>query len=143
VARPAVQTSGFKELRRDLRKVDKALPRELNKQLRQAVAPAAEDAARRAPRSDRDRSGWAYKRHLADTIRPYATARSVGLRSPAPHARIVERGGRRPLDTRHRANWTQVAGRHFMDDAIRGRVDEVVDAIGDAVENVASRAGWR
>jgi HK97 gp10 family phage protein len=140
----SVEVEGLRDLMRDLRKLgDKDAAREVRGALKKAAAPIAADAARRAPRSDRDRRNWKYKKHLADTIRPAVQGNKVFIRSPAPHGKTVHWGGRHPADTHNREKWVVVRGRPFISDAVEAHADRLVDMIGDGLEDAAVKNGWR
>lgn len=73
----------FKDLRSDLRKIDRAANRTLNQGLREAMKPTAAKAAALAPH----RTG-----RLAASLRPFAVARGAGVRSRLPYANPIHWG---------------------------------------------------
>lgn len=138
-----VEVVGLKDLLRDLRQFgERDAAREVRSELRRAVIPVSADAKRRSPRSNRNRRRWKYKRHLADTVRPFVRGNTVGIRSPAPHAKIVHWGGRRPTGA-NRERWVSVKARPFISDAVEDAADRIVDDLWDALDTAARRNGWR
>lgn len=128
--RPAVRVDGLNDLRADLAKMDRAAPRELNKAQRRAMEPVRERAQSLAPH----RSGV-----LAASIRPFTTKRGAGLRSPLPYANVQHWGGGRPTAR----NPKGIRGNRFIYTAIEERLDSFASEMGDAVEDLARRYGFR
>lgn len=122
-----VQIEGLTELRRDLKAIDKKLPRELTKAQRKALESTAKKAAALAPK----RTG-----KLAASIRPFATAKTAGLRSRLPYAAVIHWGSRS-------SNPAEIKGRPFASKAVEADLDRVVEAMGDAVDDLARRHGFR
>lgn len=120
---PAIEVSGIRDLRRDLRVINRTLDRELSKELREAVRPVLREAVMLTPK----RSG-----KLAGSLRPYASGSSVGIRSRLPYANPIHWG------------WPsrKIAASEFITRAVKRNTDDIVDALGDAVENVAKRNGF-
>jgi len=125
----AIKVEGLAEFRRDLRAIDRKLPRELNKAQREALKGTAQKAAQLAPK----RSG-----RLAASIRPFATARAAGLRSPLIYANAQHWGG-----TVGPKKTSYIRPTFFAFRAVRGDLDEIVDKLGDAVEAVARKHGFK
>ena len=115
-------------MRRDLRAIDKKLPRELNKVQREALKSTALKAAAYAPK----RSG-----KLAASIRPYATAKSAGLRSPVVYANAHHWGG-----TVGPKKTSYIRPTFFAFRAVRGDLDEIVEKMGDNFDALARRHGF-
>jgi hypothetical protein len=125
-----VSTDGLREFRRDLKRLDPALDRELRGELRDAVVKVAARAALLAPR----RTGA-----LAKSYRPFVTQRSAGIRSSLPYAPVIEFGGTiAPRGTDITFRRAEPVTRAVMREA-----DEIVESFGDAVERAADRTGWR
>ena len=124
----AVKVEGLADLRRDLRAIDRKLPRELNKAQREALKGTAIKAGQLAPK----RGG-----RLAASIRPFATARAAGLRSPVVYANAHHWGG-----TVGPKKTSYIRPTFFAFRAVRGDLPEIVDRLGDAVEAVAKRHGF-
>lgn len=147
-----VRIEGLAKLRRSLREIDKTLDVQLRNELKEAAGPIRAEAARRAPRGTGPiPASRKPKKRLADSLTISARAGGVAIRSNLPYAAVVHgravggtvRPGRRPFDTRNRADWRAVAPRPFITEAIKGREKQVLAAAGDAIEKAAARAGWR
>lgn len=121
---PGVHVLGLDELRRDLRAVDRGATKAVNAGLRGAMVPVAARAATLAPR----RSG-----KLARSLRPFATARGAGVRSRLPYAAPIQWG------------WPKhhIKPSLFITRAVEGQESEIVDAVGDALEHLAGRHGFK
>lgn len=146
---PVVSVTGLRELRRDIRAIDKGLGRELNKGLREAVRPVVREAAVLAPR----KTGA-----LAASLRPYAAGASVGVRSRLPYANVIHWGGttgkghsqsRAGSVVLRRRSHSLADGRTiegynpFIWKAAARNMDRFIDDLGDAIEGMAGRHGWR
>jgi hypothetical protein len=126
----AVKTEGLRQFRRDLKRLEPEVDKQLRKETREIAARVAVEAAATAPR----RSGA-----LARSYRPYVTQRGAGVRSRLPYAGVIEYGGTIsprgvPITIKRHA---PVTG------AIERQTERIVEAIGDAVERAADSAGWR
>jgi phage gpG-like protein len=132
----AIRVDGLADLRRDLKAIDKKLPRELNKAQRDALKSTAIEAAALAPR----RSG-----RLAGSIRPFATARAAGLRSGLPYANVQHWGGTtgRGYTGRPNSGSVRVNPTFFAFRAVRGDLEEIMEKMSDGIERVAKRHGFR
>lgn len=120
-----VQTEGLRDLTRDLKAIDRKLPRELNKGVREGVAKAVLPRAKElAP----VRSG-----RLRESLRVGGTSNRVYIRSALPYALPVHWG------------WParNIRRNPFIQQAVEERLDDVVEAMGDAVEDLARRHGFR
>jgi HK97 gp10 family phage protein len=89
MAKPTVQIEGADDLRKNLRKLDRDLPKGLTRIHKDLAEPVADDARQMAPR----RSG-----RLAASIRPSGTQRAALIRAgvgvkPYNYAGIAEYGG--------------------------------------------------
>src|SRR5687768_14091777 len=80
----AVKVEGLAELRRDLRLLEPATAKEVQRVLRDAAGVIAREAALLAPR----RTGA-----LAESYRPYTRGNRAGVRSRLPYAAVHEYGG--------------------------------------------------
>lgn len=83
-----VQVEGLRELRRDLKAIDRKLPRDLNRGLKKAMGPVRAEAAALAP----NRTGA-----LARSLKVGTRGSAVLIRSRLPYARVAHWGGRHPL----------------------------------------------
>lgn len=119
---PQVVVHGLKETRRDLKAIDRTLPRELNNVIRAAAEPVRAEAARRAPR----RSG-----RLASSIRLSASGNRVSLVSRLPYANPIHWGWRKH----------GIKANPFMERAAVARAADVGDRVADEVERFFERHG--
>lgn len=120
-----VTTEGIRDLQRDLRAIDRKLPRELNKGMREGVSEAVLPTARRlAP----VRSG-----RLRDSLRVGGTGARLYIRSTLPYFGPIHWG------------WParNIRANPFVTQAIEERLDDVVEAMGDAAEDLARHHGFR
>lgn len=76
---------------------------------------------------------------LAASIRPFATARGAGVRSRLPYAGLVHYGG----TIRPRGVPITFRASLFADRAAEESMDRYVDELGDAVDALAARHGFR
>jgi HK97 gp10 family phage protein len=127
-----VRIDGLRELRRDLKAIDKKLPRELNQRLKKVAEPIRADAAIRAPR----RTG-----RLAGSLKVRTSGSKVFIGSRLPYARIIHYGGRHPVFG-NRERWAFQPPRPFIEQAARGRAHQVENEIFDAVEDLMKKAGF-
>lgn len=125
----AVGTDGLREFRRDLRRMEPDIDRELRKKLRVEVGIVAAAAAATAPK----RSG-----RLARSYRPFVTQRSAGVRSALPYAGVIEYGG----TISPRGTAIKITRREPVTRAVEAQTNRIIDAFGDAVESAADQAGW-
>lgn len=128
MAQPAIRTEGIKELRKDLKALGKAEPKELTKALKAAgelVLPAARALAPR-------QSG-----RLAASLRASGASNRVSIRSKLPYANAVHWGG-----TVGRQKTSYIKASHFVLRAVDTKTDEIVNTIGDSIEELARRHGW-
>ena len=132
MARPDVHIVGLRELRAALRAIDPKLQREVNRALRDAVTPMASEARREAPK----RRGV-----LARSVRTGATAKGAFIGARAPHAGIHEFGGTIRFLTRHVQ--IRIHAQPYLRPAVARGTDDAIDAIGDAIDELAGRHGFR
>lgn len=125
-----VHIEGLAEFRRDLRSIDRALPREVNQVIKSAVGRVAAEASRTAPRQ----SGT-----LAGSYRPFTRGNIAGVTSRLPYAPVIEYGG----TIRPRGAEITFPRREVVTKAAAREADRVVDEIGDGVDGLARRHGWR
>lgn len=120
----AVEVHGLRELRRDLRAIDRTLPRELSKDMKAAAEGTVLPAAKQqAPR----RTG-----RLADSLKVSVRATSVAIRSPLPYAQPIHWGWPR----------RNIRANPFIERAIEEKGEALVDALGDGIEELARRHGF-
>jgi phage gpG-like protein len=124
----AVHIQGLRELRRDLRAISKDAPKDLNKAFKEVARPIVARAQSLAPR----RSG-----RLASSIRAGTRGDRLFIRSPLPYAGVVHWGGTiRPKGAPITFRRTE-----FITRAVAEKQDELIDRLGDAIED--SARGWR
>ena len=123
--KPGVTTEGIRDLQRDLRAIDKKLPRELNKGLREGLEKTVVPRAKQlAP----VRSG-----RLRESIRAGGGGSKLYVRSALPYAGAIHWG------------WParNIRRNPFIEQAVEERLDDVVEVMGDTVEELARRHGFR
>lgn len=125
-----VHVEGLREFRRDLKRLQPEVAKELRKDIKTAAQKVAADAASHAPR----RTG-AYAR----SIKPYVTAKGASVGSRLPYAGVVHWGG----TIRPRGVPIKFEPHPVISDALDRRTNEIVDDLGDAVDRAARKAGWR
>ena len=127
----AVRIHGLRELQRDLKKIDKALPKDLRGSLKDAIQDEVVPLAKAfAPR----RSG-----RLMSQIKAGASGNKGYVRVPAsvPYANAQHWGG-----TVGPKKTSRIKGTLFATRAIELRHNEIVDRIGDSIEKLAKSNGW-
>ena len=126
-----IEIEGLQEFLRDLKKFEPAVSKEFRGRLKTVVAEVAKDAQRRAPK----KSG-----KLAKGIRPSVTNKGANLLSKAPHAKILEFGGRHPVFG-HRDRWVFQPARPHIFPAVRAGTEKVhaeaLAALDDALKEIA------
>jgi phage gpG-like protein len=125
-----VRTQGLAELRRDMRRLEPLVDRELRESIKEAAGKVAVTAGALAPRD----SGA-----LAHSIRPFVSGARASIGSTLPYAGVVHWGGEiRPRGVPIRFERTE-----FISRAVDDHADELVEDIADGVDRAARRAGWR
>jgi HK97 gp10 family phage protein len=132
MAAPKVHVVGLRELRSALRAIDTTLPREINAALREAVQPIASDARSSAPH---------LTGALARSVRAGATARGAFIGARAQHAGIHEFGGTIRFLTR-RAQ-IRIRPQPYIRPAVEAGTDDAIERIGDHVDALTQRHGFR
>jgi phage gpG-like protein len=125
----AVTTKGLGEFRRDLRRLEPLVDRELRDALREAGEKVAITAGAHAQR----RTG-----EYAHSIRAFVSGAKVSVGSTLPQAGVLHFGG----VIRPRGVPITFRPHPVILEAIEDHADELVDDIGDGVERAARRAGW-
>lgn len=122
----AVRVEGLADLRRDLRQIEPDARREVTKGLKEAAAVVAVRGRAYAPRGTRPIPETRKPRkRLADTIAPGASGNSAYVRSRAVYGPKIER---------------QTA---FLTRALDDTAEQVVEKVGDALDGVFTRHGFR
>jgi hypothetical protein len=134
---PVAGIEGLADLRKVLKAMDRDLYRELPKRLRKAAEPVAEEARRRAPRG---RSpiprGRRPRKRLVDTIRPFARGNVAGVRADVvapggyPYPRRIEYEG-------SGGNRSGTGPRAFMGPALEAKRDEVMREVARVLDDLA------
>ena len=124
-----VRLEGFREFRRDLKKLEPAVDKQLRKDLAVVAARVATEAKAGAPR----RTG-----KYAGSIRPYVTTKGVSIGSRLPQAGVLHFGG----TIKPRGVPITIIARPVVSAAVDRNTDRIVDGMGDAIEQAARNAGW-
>lgn len=118
-----IVVTGLKELRAELKALDKTAPREINAALREGAKVVTARAVQYAPEKDGD---------LRGSARPFSTARAAGVRFTVPYAGVQEfavnwyRHNRGPKgSTRTGGAMTKAQKKHLRDAGGGGGVNEV------------------
>jgi phage gpG-like protein len=137
-----VHIQGLRELRRDLKSIDRKLPAQLNKRLKVAADPIAKDAARHAPKRTTALLREPRPGALARSIRVRTSGSKLFLGSSLPYARVVHWGGRHPVFG-NRQVWVKEPRRPFLAEAVSRGGDNVERAVFDTIEDFMKGAGFR
>lgn len=135
----AVRVEGLRDLRRDLRAVEKDLGKELTEALKEGAQPVVSEAQDLAPA--RPRSG-----RLRRSIKAYAVKGGVGVGSRLPYANVIHWGGttgRGHVPGRGGSGSVKVTGTEFVRRAAESKDDEVLNDIADAVDRLLTRHGFK
>jgi hypothetical protein len=117
-----VEVEGLRDLRRRLRQVDRAAPRELNAASKAIAAEVADLAASYAPR---------VTGRLAESIKVGSRGDRITVRSPLPYAAPIHWG----WPTRG------IRGSFFVTRAAAERRSEYIDDLHEVIRDVARRYG--
>jgi phage gpG-like protein len=132
VLKVSVEVKGLRELRSALKAIDPALPRAINSALREAVQPIATDARSEAP----------YRRGaLRSSVRAGATAKGAFIGARAAYAGVHEYGGTIRFLTR--AGEIHIAAQPYLRPSIERGADGAIDRVGDAIDDLTARHGFR
>ncbi len=130
-----IQADGLKQLSKDLRRLqDSTLSKNLRAALKKGGQLVADDA--------KARSSWSNR--IPGSIKVSVTQKGVAVKAggdKAPHAAIYESGGRHPVFG-NRSAWVNVEKRPYLMPAGESKVEQVVDVIGDAMEDAFRENGW-
>jgi hypothetical protein len=135
-----VEIHGLRELRADLRRIDRQLPRDLNKRIKREAEPVRAEAARLAPRSSRPRPASDPVR-LADSLKVGVRGSRVVIYSRRTGATTIHYGGRHPLFG-NRSRWFQQQPTLFIAKAAEARAGGIERAIAREVETLMRSAGF-
>jgi hypothetical protein len=124
-----IETQGLREFRRDLKRMEPAIDKELRADIKAAAARVLAQAKADAPKQ----TGA-----LSDSLRVSLTARGASIYSRLPYAPVVHWGG----TIEPRGAPITFRATEFISRAIEAGADRLLDDIGDGVERAANRAGW-
>ena len=141
----AVDGDAFRTFSRELKKVEPALAKTLNKELKRVVTETVMPAAK-------SNAGWSSR--IPGAIKPQATTKGMGLRvarKAAPHGRPFEglqTGARGRPTFRHpvfgnREVWVAQNTRPFLKPAFDDNHEVAVDGAQKAIATAAKAAGFR
>lgn len=125
--RAKIAVTGLKELRRDLKSLEDATPKEVSQVLKEGADIVAKDAAVRAPR----RSG-----KLAGSIKPGTSGANAFVKSDLPYAAVHQWGGRVG-----RNKSVKIEGKHYLTEAAEAKEDEVAQKVEDGLHALIRRHG--
>lgn len=124
-----LEVRGLREFRRDLRRIDPEVDKELRTSIRQSADRIRAEAASVAPY----RSGA-----LSRSLRISVTQRSASIYSTLPYAPVVHWGGTiEPKGVPIKFRRTE-----FISKAVERGADQLAEDIADGVERAARRTGW-
>lgn len=130
MADQAIRVEGLRALRRDLRGLSKDAPKALNAAFKDAAQPIVARSRQLAPR----RSG-----RLAASIRAGTRGDRLFIRSPLPYAGVLHWGGTvNPKGTPITFRRTE-----FITRAVAENQDRLISGLGDAIDGVARKHGWK
>lgn len=132
-----VAVEGLKELRRDLKAVEKALPRELGQTMKRAAEPVARTAAEMAPR----KTGA-----LQRSIKASATGTRAAIRSRLPYSNVQAWGG--TTGRGHKpgvagSGSVKVKGSRFPEKAAEQHSGQFIEDLADGVDHLLTRHGFK
>jgi phage gpG-like protein len=126
----AVRIEGLREFRRDLRALERDAPKALNVAFKEAAQPMVSRAQQLTPR----RTG-----RLASSIRATTRGDRLFIGSRLPYASLLHWGGViRPKGAPITFRRTE-----FITRAVADKQDELIDRLGDAIEDSARRHDWQ
>jgi hypothetical protein len=126
---PQIDVQGIREFRRDLKRLQPDIDRELRGEIREAGGVILVRARTLAPRLTGE---------LARSLRLSVTQRGVSIYSPLPQAPVLHWGG----TIEPRGAPITFPRTEFISQAVEDRADELLDDISDGVERAALKAGW-
>jgi hypothetical protein len=126
-----VVVQGLREFRRDLKRLEPAVEKELRKDIKLVAARVAVEASAAARSFSRTGA-------FAASIRPYVSGTKAQIGSRLPQAGVLHFGG----TIRPRGVPIVFKPRPVVSLAVDRNTDRIVDGIGDAVEQAALRVGW-
>lgn len=131
MADPAVHVEGLKEFRRDLKRLEPEVAKELGKDLKTIAGKVAAGASAAA-------QSFAVTGEYARSIRPYVTGTKATVGSRLPQAGVLHFGG----TIQPRGVPIVIKPRPVISIVLDRSTDRIVEEFGDAVEAAARLAGW-
>lgn len=131
-----IDTRGLRELRRDLKRLEPEVAKELRVAIRDAVKPVQATGRQLAPR----RSG-----KLAGSLRISVTAKGAAIGSRLPYAGLQHWGGSTGKGHKPRVPWSGsviIEPSLFLSRALEQHEARIVEELGDAVKTAAKKVGW-
>lgn len=135
-----IAVKGVGQVMRALRAVERAAPRELRDELRQAMEPVRLKAAAKLPKGPGRQPGGGDNRlgHISDSLKTFARGNSAGLRSRHPGFGVVNFGGAiRPGAARGQGPIRFPSDR----EAVYSSLDDVLDDVQRDVRRRIERIG--
>jgi phage gpG-like protein len=126
-----VRTEGLREFRRDLKKLEPDVAKRLQQDIKQAAGKVAASASSAA-------QSFAQTGKYARSIKPYVTAKGASVGSRLPQAGVLHYGG----TISPRGVPITFPARPVVSTALDQQTDQIIDELGDAVEQAAKHAGW-
>lgn len=131
-----VGVKGLTDLRRDLRKVEQQLPRQLTQTMKEAAEPVARKSAALAPR----RTG-----KLAASIKAGARGTTASVRSRLPYANVIAWGG--TTGRGHKpgvggSGSVKIAASRFPEKAADAEGEGFMGRLADGIEQLLGRNGF-
>lgn len=133
MAETRIRINGLRELRADLKAIDKTLPRELNKALKRDAGPVRDTAKRLAPK----RTGA-----TAASIKVGTRGAKIVVYSRRDGAGIIHSGGRHPLFG-NRNYWYKQKPTYFLTRAIDIEAPHIVRDVEQTVDRIMRSAGFK
>lgn len=126
---PGIETRGLREFRRDLKRINPLIEKELRQAIRTAALRVRSRVVTTAPRLTGE---------LAGSFRVSVTTRGASIYSRLPQAPVLEFGGTiEPRGVPITFPRTEFVGR-----AVDTEADRLVEDISDGINHAAHRAGW-
>lgn len=126
---PAVHVKGLAEFRRDVKRVDAEVNKQLARDLREGAQETLEEGRAVAPR---------LTGKLAGSLRLSVTTRQVAIYSNLPYAGLLHWGG----TIRPRGVPITFKRTEFLSDPVERNADKIAERVAESVEDAARATGW-
>lgn len=136
-ASASVRVEGLKELRRDLRLIEKDLPRDLGRTMKTAVEPVASKAAGLAP---------VLTGRLARSVKPSAQGTNAAIRSRLPYANVIAWGGTTGRGHKPGAAGSgsvKVKASRFPEKAAEAEAETFLQRLADGIDGLLTKHGFK